>query len=184
MLIPISILVIFCFQQLEKEGTEIIRRFEKEVLENYNGPKLRRRIPVSRFASLTLNNKLLRTLKPEQFFLRPLLHCLQRLDWDGIFASSSSSSQSSTDSMTFAAMHKNIQDGKYENLEQFMIDFQDVLDGRFVNPSPSEEKQALRIKECSRIILLGIFSFAQLLFCSWVLKEFIFPSFFLYFFSS
>ena len=47
--------------------------------------KVRKRVPLYRLGHLSLNSKLLRTLKPESRMLRALLHNLQRLDWDGLF---------------------------------------------------------------------------------------------------
>ena len=149
-------------RRLEHEGRALIQRFIEVVLEPQTAAtRVRKRVPLYRLGHLSLNSKLLRTLRPEPRMLRALLHNLQRLDWDGLFLGDENEVGGS-----FEAMHRRINNQedegkggeehtKYTTLEQFVQDFNQVVDTRFAGDQPAERKQATRIRDSANVVLLG-----------------------------
>jgi len=147
-------------RRLEQEGRALIQRFIEVVLDPQAATRVRKRVPLYRLGHLSLNSKLLRTLKPEPRMLRALLHNLQRLDWDGLFLGDNDNGGGA-----FEAMHRRInnqeegkeggENNKYTTLEQFVQDFDEVVETRFAGDKPTERKQAIRIRNSASVVLLG-----------------------------
>ena len=160
-------------RRLEQEGLALVHQFVEVVLEPQATMKVRKRVPLYRLGHLSLNSKLLRTLKPESRMLRALLHNLQRLDWDGLFliggqarkingsgggGGGGGGSSSRVAVMSFEEMHGRIDRDEYGNMDFFVTDFNQVVESRFEGNDPAESKQAARIRDSANVILLGQFS--------------------------
>ena len=158
-------------RRLEQEGLALVHQFVEVVLEPQATMKVRKRVPLYRLGHLSLNSKLLRTLKPESRMLRALLHNLQRLDWDGLFlvggqarktngsgGGGGGGSSSGVSVMSFEEMHGRIDRDEYGNMDLFVTDFNQVVESRFEGNDPAESKQATRIRDSANVILLGQFS--------------------------